>query len=519
MGRNTVAMYAALGVLALVLSLLSPASGAATPVPTRGGVLKIAQKAEPDTLDIMWSTGDLTYWIASQIFEMLLALDEERQPVPHLARNYTVSNDGLTHTFQLRRGVKFHNGEEMTSDDAVASLRRWLDMSALGRSIIGPRTAEIVARDRYTVEWRLRAPTSVLPYALARWTQGAAIYPAKIARAAGQRMITDYIGTGPYRFVEWKRGTMVRLARFDDYQPVDRPPSGAAGRRTAYLDELHYLFVPEPAVAMVGIEAGDFHFAIEADREAYTRYRFSRKVQSFLGKRGMVFFVPNHQGPVLSNLKIRQAIQAAVCVEPILAVYTNEKFYQKVPAVTGTGPFATDVGRELYNQCNPARARQLLAEAGYDGRPVRVLLTAGDQVKIDMNLVLQQQLAGIGVNYELLIRDSAAYGRIRRDRSAYDAVFTESSWVEHPTLLSHLPATGLSGWRNEEKERLIGDLLAARTHEQALEIWRRIERLWYQDVATVKIGNFFGYAIARFELQGYTDRPFPFFWNVWLQKR
>ncbi|MBM3275857.1 MAG: hypothetical protein FJZ00_11935, partial [Candidatus Sericytochromatia bacterium] len=295
--------------------------------------------------------------------------------------------------------------------------------------------------------------------------------------------------------------------------------NGPAGRRVAYLDELHFLFVPEASVASIGVEAGDFHFVIEAEREQYTRYRFSRRVQSFNGKRGMAWLAPNHQGPVLRDPRMRHAVLAATCVDPILQVYTHTRFYQKVPAVMGAGPFATDVGRELYNQCNPQRARQLLQEARYDGRPIKVLLTAGDQPKIDMTLVLQQQLAPLGVDLELMVRDSAAYGRIRLDRNQYDATFNESSMVEHPTLLSHIPQSGISGWTSAEKDRLVSELLAATNHQQGMDIWRRLERLWYQDVVTVKFGNFFGYSIARQELQGFTDRPHPFFWNVWLQKR
>lgn len=504
--------------LAILIGALSPVTGGA-PAPVRGGVLKIAQKAEPETLDLMWSTSDLIYWISGHIFETLFALNANGEPVPHLARAYQVSSDGLLHTFQLRRGVRFHNGNEMTSDDVVASLQRWLDVSALGRSVLGPQTIGVSARDRYTVEWRLKAPASVLVYALARWTQAAAIYPAAIARTAGRRMVTEYIGTGPYRFVEWRRGTMVRLARFANYQAVDRPPDGVAGRRVAYIDELQFFFVPETSVRVLGVEAGDYHFTNEADRESYTRYRFSRRVQSFLGKGGMAWLAPNHQGPVLSNLKVRQAIQAATCVDPVLQTYGNERFYEKVPAVMGRGVWATDVGRELYNQCNPARARQMLQEAGYDGRPVKVLLTAGDQPKVDMTLVLQQQLAQIGIPLELMIRDAAAYGRIRADRSQWDAVFNESSFVEHPVLLSHLPAAGISGWRNSERDRLVSELLAAPQQAQALEIWRRIERLWYQDVATVKFGNFYSYDIARREVQGYSDRRIPYWWNVWLQRQ
>jgi peptide/nickel transport system substrate-binding protein len=499
-------------------SAVALVSGA--PAPVRGGVLRIAQKAEPDTLDITWSTTDLVFWIASHIYETLLAFDQDNRPVPHLASSYRVSSDGLAHTFSLRRGVKFHNGKEMTSSDVVASLKRWQQVSAIGISILGPRTVDIVARDRYTVEWRLRSPASVIPYVLARFGQAAAIYPAEVVQAAGTQMVTQYIGTGPYQLLEWQKGARVRLGRFKDYQPVNKPPNGQAGLHEAYFDELVFIFVPETSVRMLGVERGDFDFANEADRENYPRYRFNLKFKSYLGKAGVSWLAPNHLGPVLSNIKVRQAIQAAVCADEILAVYGHPRFFAKHHAAMGAGPWRNDTGKELYNQCNPDRARRLLQESGYTGNPpIRLLLRSGEPTAGNIGLILQSQLARVGIPLELVLRDAAAFGRIRADRSAYDAIINESNFVPHPLLLSHLPATGLSAWRNEEKERLIDELLVATKDEQAVAIWARIERLWHQDVSTVVFGNFYGYHLARAELQGYVEAPEPVFWNTWMVKR
>ncbi|MBM3449738.1 MAG: hypothetical protein FJX78_01890 [Armatimonadetes bacterium] len=510
-------------IVALMLGSASAVNGApaapATGTPVRGGSAKIAMKTEPDTLDIMWSTSDIIYWIAVHIFEGLMSYDAEWKPVPHLASAHNVSGDGLTHTFTLRRGVRFHNGKEMTSEDVVASLKRWSAISPIGRDI-NERTNDIVARDRYTVDWRLKAPVSILPYALALWSQAPMIYPSEVvAAAAPRRQITEFIGTGPYRFAEWRRGQQVRMTRYNEYQPLSSAPNGRAGRRDAHLDEVIFVFVPEPSVRQVGLEAGDFHFVMEADRESYPRYRFNLKYKSYLGKAGTTWLVPNHGSPLFNRPRLRTAFQTSVCADAILAIYANPRFYRKDPSVMGPGKWNTDVGREFYNQCNTDRARQQLREGGYDGRPMRMLLASTDQPKIDIATVLQQQLGRVNMPMEHLLRDASGYARVRADRQAWDMLITESSFREHPVLVSHLPANGIPGWQNPDKEKLVDDLMAATNPQQETQIWRRIEQLWHQDVAAVKVGDFFAYNVARVEFEGLGDRPFPYFWNSWLRKR
>lgn len=482
-----------------------------------GGTLRVASKAEPETLDQMWSTSDLIYWITANIYEGLYTYNSNFEPELQLAERHDISDDALVHTFHLRQGVMFHNGKEMGAEDVVASVSRWMDRSPLGR-IIAENTVELAAVDQYTVRWTLSAPVAPLTFALAIWSQGPVIYPSEVIEAAGsEQMITDYIGTGPFKFEEWQRGSMVRLSRFEGYQPVDREPDGSAGRRTAYLDEIVYQFIPETSVRLIGVVADDFDYAIEVDREGVLPYLDDPAVQVLRSKNGTAILALNHANPLMSDVRIRRAMQAGLCVEDILQVYSSDQFYDIEPSVTGRGAWYTDVGAEVYDQCDPEKARSLAQEAGYDGEPIRVLLSTGSQAKFDMSLVIQQQLAQAGLNFEILELDSAAYGVARRDNTAYELLFNESSRRPHPMLHSHLPSTGLSNWVNEEKEGLIDELFAATTQEDAFAVWERIEELWYQDVVTVKIGDFFNVNVARADVKGLVQFDWPFFWNVWLE--
>ena len=509
--RHVIAWFAA---TALLLGL----GFSAAQEPVYGGTLRVASKAEPETLDQMWSTGDTIYWIASQIFEGLFTYNENLEPQLMLAERHDISEDGLVHTFHLRQGILFHNGKEMTSADVVPSLNRWMDRAGIGGTM-RDRTVSLEAVDDYTVRWELSASTSSLVHALANWSQGPVIFPSEVVEAAGSdRMIEEYIGTGPFEFVEWRRGSSVHLQRFEGYQPRDEEPDGTAGRRIAYVDEIVFSFVPETSVRLIGVVAGDLDYAIEADREGVAPYIDDPEVQVFRAKAGTALLAPNHGGGLLADIRMREAVRAAFCVEDILQVYSSEEFYDIEPSVTGMGPWQTDVGDFAYDICDPELARQLAADAGYDGSPIRILFVTGDRTKMDMSLVIQAQLAAAGMNLEIVTLDSAAYGTRRQDRTSYEFLFNESSRRAHPILHSHLPASGLSAWVNEEKEALIDDLLEAVTQEDAFEVWERIERLWYEDVATIKIGNFYDVNVARADVQGLVPFEWPFFWNVWLDR-
>src|SRR5713226_6755050 len=163
----------------------------------KGGVLKIGNLGEPPSLDPHWGTQTITEVLTNHIFEGLYALDEGYRPIPMLAEGMpTVSRDGLTYTFKLRQGIKFHNGKEMTSADVVASLNRWGAQSTYGKTLYA-RVAEVRAVDKYTVEMKVKEKTAIVVISLAIPNNSAAIYPQEIAeKFKPAEKATEWIGTG-----------------------------------------------------------------------------------------------------------------------------------------------------------------------------------------------------------------------------------------------------------------------------------------------------------------------------------
>src|SRR5437588_3810284 len=128
----------------------------------KGGILRIGNLGEPPSLDPHWGTQTITEVLAAHVFEGLYALDEGYRPIPQLADGMpTVSKDGLTYTIKLRKGVKFHNGKEMTSDDVLASLVRWSKRAVYGKSLFA-QVADFKAVDKNTVELKLKEKSDIV---------------------------------------------------------------------------------------------------------------------------------------------------------------------------------------------------------------------------------------------------------------------------------------------------------------------------------------------------------------------
>ena len=187
-----------------------------------------------------------------------------------------MTTDGRRYTIALRKGVRFHNGKEMTSADVVASLTRWGKVATTGKALW--RTVEAVeAKDPYTVVIHLKEPSGSLLYGLGSPNNGASIHPKEVIDAAGDGQIKEFIGTGPYRFVEHRPDRHIKVARFKDYAARKEAPDGYGGRRTAYVDEILFIPVPDVAVRLAGVETGEYHFASSINQDKYERDQGPRR--------------------------------------------------------------------------------------------------------------------------------------------------------------------------------------------------------------------------------------------------
>src|SRR5215207_7644524 len=324
----------------------------------RGGTLRVATIGEPPHLDEHQSTADIIAQIGYCAYEGLFTYDETYQAIPELVETYTASEDGLTHTMALRQGVMFHNGEEMTAADAIASVERWGRISGVGQRLL-EKTTELAQVDDLTLEFRLSEPYGTILIALAHNTQACTIHPKSVLDAAGDEPITEtamYVGTGPYRLEDRQADAFIRFARFDGYVPRTEAVNGYGGVKYAYADTIEFIPVPDEAARVAGLQSGDYHLAMEISNDQYQTLSDSPGVVAeILPPTNWDVFFLNWKSPMMGNLTMRQAFQAALDSEPmLLSGRGSAEFIRLDPGLMmQQTPWYTKAGEEFYNIADP----------------------------------------------------------------------------------------------------------------------------------------------------------------------
>ena len=510
-----------------LLSVLLMGGFALAEEPKYGGTLKVALASEPGTLDMQMSTGVAASIPARHIFETLFAFDEDYAPRPLLLESWELSDDGTVATLHLRQGVKFHNGKEMTTADVIASLNRWGNYGLTSKALWS-HVAEIKALDDYTVQITLDEPFGPFDFYLANIYGGAVIYPAEIAEAAGDQPLSpeQYIGTGPYKFVEWKSGDYILLERFDDYASPEGEPSGFAGRRIAYFDQLKFFIVPEDNARLVGIEAGTYDYAVNIPNDLYPNIKDNPDIVAIITDHPPIYPIAllDTKAGLTADVKIRQAILAALDMEPImLAGYGDPMFWSLDGSYFAPGiRWYTDACTDKYDQANPELARKLAAEAGYNGEPLRIIVAQDMTAQYNQSLVVADQLRKAGFNVDLQVYDKATFFARRNDKEnpQWEIAFSFYSTTPDPSLVLMLNPNYAGWWNTPEIQALREELNRITDFEKRYAKWEEIMCLWYEQVPAIKFGDAYQLHLMRAEIGGGygTEHPpmlSPYFWNSW----
>jgi peptide/nickel transport system substrate-binding protein len=484
-------------------------------VPRRGGTLRWVIGLALDTLDSS-STGTVaTHMIAHHFLEGLYTTGQDGGLIPMLAEGHTVSDDGRLYTVRLRRSVPFHNGQEMTSADVVASLRRWGHKHPWGRALF-TRVESVQPLDRYTVQLRLNAKTAlVLPSLIG------AIYPKAVVEAAGDGEVKAYIGTGPFRVEEYQPNRVLKLVRFEGYRPRPEPPNGYGGGKTAWLDALLFRWVPDDSAAAAAVDSGETDFQL-AKPDDYDRLRAHPDLKVSIAKPfSRLTTWLNMRHGVFADVKLRQAALAALDVEPILrAAVGSAAFYRLDSSLWAKEePWWTDVGREHYNQRDPAQARRLLQEAGYQGEPVRYLVAQDLLRHYRSTLVIKQQLEAVGFTIDLQVLTWGALVQRRKNLDLWDAYTVDRVMYQpDPTLDQWVRCDSPGIHCDPDHAQLWQAMSSELQFERRYRLWQDLNRLFWERAIGIHYGYLFLPWVMRKDVQGPFDMVFPYFWNVWLAR-
>jgi peptide/nickel transport system substrate-binding protein len=524
-----------LGLLVLPVATAGLLAQPATVLAQERSVLRIVPHADLRNIDPIWTTAYITRNHAYLVWDTLFALDENLEVQPQMVDTYEISDDRMTYTFTLREGMTFHDGQPVTAEDAVASLERWGARDGMGQKLMDfTESLEVVDELAFTLQ--LSEPYGLVLQSLGKISSNVPfIMPKRLAETDPNTQIEEVIGSGPFRFVreEWQPGNRVVYERFKDYVPRDEPASYAAGGKVAKVDRVEWHYIPDHATATQALLAGEVDYYEEPPVDLLPMLAadpgIAVETVDPLGTQGVVRFNTLH--PPFDNKLARQAVLHAVQQSDYMySIIGDEQYFQEFCGAFFMcgGPYETDVGSEPLREKDLDKARQLLEEAGYDGREVLILDPTDTPVAHGEALVTAQALREIGMNVRLVAMDWATMTSRRAVRDAPE----EGGWNIFPTWwlavdqlnpTSNISVSGAGerawfGWPENERIEELRDAFAQETDlEKQRQIVEELQRELYDFVPYIPTGQYYQPTAYRDNVTGVLKAPVPFFWNVEVQ--
>lgn len=494
----------------------SPPAAADAPA-ARQPELVVAISSEPSNMDITAETTDNSSVVMlGSVWEQLVTVNDDGGIICELAESYDITDDYKQYTYNLRKGVKFHDGQEMLADDVVASMNRWLDFAATADGMVGGARFEKV--DDYTVTIKMVDGTAYLNELIGSFGQHAIITTEECiaeAAAAADGFIQSYVGTGPYTWVEWVSASHIELKAWDDYQPygTDGDYSGLGGYKHAFFDTVKVRFVPDETTLNAGIQTGEYKATTGLSMTYYDSYVNDPKFTVRTDESELQAMIFNKKEGWGANPKFRQAVQALInCDDVLYSYFGNEAYYKLYSSyMFTTSSWYTEAGTEYYNQGDKEKAKALLAEAGFTTNDTFIILCASDSADFySFAQVIQQAFKEIGFNCELMAYEWGTFAQIRNNEpDKYNAFITSFSPKLLPPLNLFLSASW-AGWCTDE--RIQNDLAAissATDPEVGMKTWVDLQGYMYEEyVPVVKFGASTNMTVWSSDLTGfgYTER-------------
>ena len=523
--RTFLATPAALGAALGAAPLARPAlaQGANNP-----RVLRFVPHADLANPDPVWSTTTVAAMHGMMVWDRLYELDEAFLPQKQMVGGEEVSDDGLTWTLTLREGQMHHDGEKVRAADAVASIERAKRRQPLVETLMA-NTNELVAVDDNRLRFRLKKRFSLLPYALT----GVYVMPERIAKTDAFTQISEYIGSGPFRFVreEWKAGAGAVYVRNEKYVPRSEPISMWSGGKVVHFDRVEWTTMPDPSTASAALQRGEIDWLDGPLIDLVPQLRKSPgvKVELFdtLGNLMSLFF--NQYQPPFDNVKLRRAVLAATSQQDFVDAVLGDQ--AKDLGGTGVGvfppksPYASKAGLELMTS-NLAAARKLVAESGYKGEKI-VFMSPTDIASIrQSSLVGEALLKSMGLNVEFASMDWGTMIQRRNsgepvEKGGWSCYTTSWTGLSINTPATHLPlrANGRAAsawWRltDPDQEKLRDAWFDAPDLAAQQKIAVEIQKRALENVMFVPLGLQFAPTAFRSNLSGFAKSGSAVFWGV-----
>jgi peptide/nickel transport system substrate-binding protein len=480
----------------------------------KGGVVNVATVGEPPTLDPMVSTADLVGIITQHFFETLFTFDKNWKVTPLLAEGMPdISPDGKVYTIKLRQGVAFHDGSPMTSEDVVASLKRWFELASRGKQTATyVDTVEDV--DPSTIRIMLKTSYAPLLALLSFNNAAAVIMPAKKM----ENPLKEPVGTGPYRLKERRPDQFIQLVRFDGYKSRPGEPDGYGGARKQLLDEIRFVPVPDPNTRIEGAISGQYDCVDALLVEAFDRLKNQKTTKPVLMKPfGWPVFVMNSKEGLMASQDARTAVRMALSMEDMLtAAFGNPEFFalnaSMYPKDYAWYSLTGTEGR--YNVADPEKARTLLKKANYDGKPLRILTSRQYEFHYKMAQVASEYLKQASFTVDMQVVDWATLTQRRGDPPLWDIYITHSPFLPEPALIGLLSESAPGWWSTFTRKQAVDAFNSESDAQKRVALWANVQKAIYDETPSIKIGDFNALAAQSLKLDGVVLAPWPYFWNA-----
>jgi peptide/nickel transport system substrate-binding protein len=494
--------------------------------PKKGGTLVVAWEADPGVLVPGLSTGGATVRALVLIYDGLVHQDLTKPAsqvdtpplIPGLAERWTISPDGLTYTFNLRRGAKFHDGTEFDADAAKFNFDRAMDekhpffdatLRSINFSLAGYRwIRETRVVDKYTFQMILQEPFPSMLGNLASRTAGM-VSPAAMQRLGRERFAQAPVGSGPFKFVEQERGVKA---------VVERNPNYWGG--APLLDRVVIRPIIEPSSRVAALVAGEVDVMVVIPPDSVHQLRFNKNIiVAFAGPPHIWFWMLNCRATPTKDRRVRQAMNYAINRQGL----TKEILRDTASVAKGAFP----PGNPGFDRNNvqgytydPPRARRLLAEAGYqNGFEMRCFYPAsgtGMMVPTPMNEYVQANLRDVGIRVQFEVMEFGAF--IARARLGLDNETSalQTSWSsDDPFWLEtmfdselHPPKGNVRTWyKNEQVDRLLDQARREMNQPKRLQFYRQAEKMIVEDAPWVFVCNDRSPIAYRAKVQNFVAPP------------
>lgn len=482
-------------------------------------------------MDPIMSSAAITNTHGYMIYDTLLGLDATYKVQPQMAERWQVSPDGKTYTFTLRNGLKWHDGAPVKAEDCVASIKRWAEQDLMGQALM-PFVAGMKVVDDKAFQIVLTEPTDLVLNALAKiGTRTAFMMPKRIAETPSTQPIKEFIGSGPYKFVaaEFKPGLKVVYEKNKDYVPRSEPPSWTAGGKVVNVDRVEWVAMPDDMTAVNALANREIDYMELVPFDLLPMFEGKKDVKvEILDKLGLWTYMRfNFTQPPFNNRLVRQAAMYAVGQEGILkALASDPKYYKTCAAIFGCGtPYESSYGKEMLVPANPAKAKQLLQEAKYDGTPVVILHPTDNKQVSSQPVVIADALRKAGFVVDLQSMD----WQTLVTRRANSKTVAEGGWNIHattgpivgitdPLRNQTVAASGKRAWFGWPDVPKIEELRQkfARTSNLAekKKLAEEIQRSVIDEGVVMPMGQFVLPTAYRSTVTGVLESPVPVFWNI-----